>query len=533
MRNKLLTFIMFSLLVTSALTQGIMTSPGATVSNASSKSVSQSIQIQDGNSKANGNVNSDSASVATAQTGGKADSDSISTSQSLGLALNKSKASTNSDSKSNSTAIGTNGGNAISSSDSQSAAVTLASGKSNISTDSQSNVSSRSEAIGTYLGNPIKGKVGGPNYGSQIIDLLLGSLGTGEKAQIVAKKDLDLEGNQIKTNAFTDWKSVFTKTEKDRYHHIKFDAALNSDYDTLTSIPILDLSSKQNQNAQNSQSAQNAQSAQNGNMKSTTIGINWTNMDIVAVDIGMDSQGQLYAVGLDGYLYERILNLWVKVEGDFDLVNIIRVDVGTDATPYVATLTGETYYLSCERKWVLLPGCARDIGAGRGGEVFKIGCVRTQGGFKIYKLICQFNCETCKRCIRYRKRLEYTYKDDGRRCRWFNMDGAGVRIDVDHRGHPFTINDSGAIQFYNGTEWNLIPQTDAFDLSVSNEGIVNYIGSDYSVYRVKPKKYSEDYTKVSILKLTGKSGVAVTTGPYAQPCIISDGYYVNCSYKWQ
>lgn len=249
------------------------------------------------------------------------------------------------------------------------------------------------------------------------------------------------------------------------------------------------------------------------------IKVNWFNTKLKAKDLGVNSQGDLYVVGVDGklYKYEFITDSWSQMEGDFELTKINRVDVNWDGMPYVINEIGETFFLGCDHKWTRLPGCATDIGIGRGGEVFKTGCDRRNTGYGIYRLFCTCPTTCCyKGCMNWRKlsRFSWTHKSDERNCDWFRIEGNGIKIDVAPSGNPYTIDVSGSILSYDGTIWKkVLTPSLAFDLTLSNEGILFYTGQDGKIY----KNINESNGTWSIL--TGEAD-AITAGPFSQPWII-------------
>ena len=120
----------------------------------------------------------------------------------------------------------------------------------------------------------------------------------------------------------------------------------------------------------------------------------WQDTQILANDISIGPQGDVYVAAVDGHLYQYdiIKNKYTKIKGDFDLGSISKVSVSNDGTPYVITASGSTYYLNLANKWIRLPGCASDIAVGNGGEVYKIGCDIRTNGYGIFRL---FNNEVC------------------------------------------------------------------------------------------------------------------------------------------
>jgi hypothetical protein len=249
------------------------------------------------------------------------------------------------------------------------------------------------------------------------------------------------------------------------------------------------------------------------------IKVNWFDTKLKAKDLGVNSQGELYVVGADNklYLYEYLTNSYIHIEGDFELTKIFRVDVSWEGIPYVVTETGDTYYLSCDHKWMRLSGCATDIGTGRGGEVFKTGCDERENGFGIYKLFCNNPVTSDYRgCLNFRKpsNFAWTHKESERTCEWFRIDGNGVRIDIAPNGNPYIIDKNGDIYLNDGTEWRrFATKTKAYDLTLSNDGVLYYIGQDANIYK------SVDEMEGKWIQLEGQ-GIAITAGPFGHPWII-------------
>ena len=190
-----------------------------------------------------------------------------------------------------------------------------------------------------------------------------------------------------------------------------------------------------------------------------------------------------------------------------------------DGTPYVVLLNGETYYLSCENKWERLPGCATDIGVGRGNEVFKTGCDPREGGFDVYKLQCNCKCEVGSeafgRCKRYNKSYKEIAKtkNDEKKCFWLRLEDAGVRIDVSTSGLPYVTRSCGRIYYYNGLNWNHVGALLALDISISNEGNLFAVGTDNKLYKAK---HDDTFTLIEEVEYAK----AVTVGPFNLPFTI-------------
>lgn len=275
----------------------------------------------------------------------------------------------------------------------------------------------------------------------------------------------------------------------------------------------------------NASDAANNEAVDANNLKQTPakklkkVKVNWFNTKLKAKDLGVNSQGDLYVVGLDGklYKYEFLTDSWCLMEGDFELTRINRVDVNWDGMPYVTTDIGDTFFLGCDHKWTRLPGCATDIGIGRGGEVYKTGCDKRNTGFGIYRLYCTCPTTCCyKGCQNWRKpcRFAWTHKSDDWKCEWFRIEGNGIKIDVAPSGNPYTIDVSGTILQYDGTIWKKVAAPSlAFDLTISNDGVLFYTGQDGKIYK------SANESNGTWEVLNGEAD-AITAGPFSQPWVI-------------
>lgn len=280
-------------------------------------------------------------------------------------------------------------------------------------------------------------------------------------------------------------------------------------------------------------------------------------------DLGVNSEGGIVAIGADGklYFYNYDLDTFEEVKGDFLLYGLRRVDFGYDGLIYVVNMAGDTYFLSCNRYWVKLPGCAIDIGTGRGDEVAKIGCddycetLETavcsthidKKSHHVYKLHCDCDCRCCrKRCNIFVKHVFTCDKEHevDRKCYWIKYpygptyDDAGTkklcnftRIDVNSSGHPVVVAQCGSgvgssrlYQFVgaNLNVWRLIfTTTDSNkikDVCGDNLGNIFYIyNSSVYIYNSSNGDYA-----ISLLNTAGNNivpGENISCGPYAQPTV--------------
>jgi hypothetical protein len=113
---------------------------------------------------------------------------------------------------------------------------------------------------------------------------------------------------------------------------------------------------------------------------------------------------------------------------------------------------GRNACLQCKKAWQRLPGLAMDVGAGANGSVWVIGTdpVGTGQDFGVHR---------------------WTGST------WENIDGGGVRIDVDERGNPWLINSAGEIFQRVGDGWEKRPGL-ARDIGIGADGSVWIIGTN-------------------------------------------------------
>lgn len=248
--------------------------------------------------------------------------------------------------------------------------------------------------------------------------------------------------------------------------------------------------------------------------------VNWSNSNFVgASDVGVGSEGHTYVVGLDGKLYSHdfLANTYILVKGNTDIPAISRVNVDTDGIPYVVCTTGDTFYLDCNNNWIQLSGCASDIGVGRGGEVWKIGCDGRAGGFGIWKLFCSCKCDCGneRKCLKY-KLMNYVSNASSikqSKCFWYRVEGGASRLDVTPDGNPWVVTDKGDIYGYDGVNWHYVKGVVGRDIAISNDYMAFVVGLNNAIYSMKK---SDDiiWTEIS------GAGLEISAGPLSQPWIV-------------
>jgi hypothetical protein len=138
----------------------------------------------------------------------------------------------------------------------------------------------------------------------------------------------------------------------------------------------------------------------------------------------------------------------------------------------------------------------RDIGAGRNGTVYAVSTSLYGTSTTDYKL------------YKWAKSLVGVYQ-------WTSVSGAGgVRLDVDPSGHPWVVQASGRVKYYNGSSWATL--SDVIQSSTSHLTKVKDIGigGDGRVYVLSAGKLDADGKNYTVWTWTGSdwSQVKPTSG---------------------
>jgi hypothetical protein len=258
----------------------------------------------------------------------------------------------------------------------------------------------------------------------------------------------------------------------------------------------------------------------------------WFDTRHKALDIDVGSQGDIFTAGIDKkvYYYDHIRNAFSEVDANGfnpNLQGAVRISVGYDGTPYVVTITGETFYLSCDNKWIRLPGCASDISFGRGGEIYKTGCEPKGHGFPVFRLFCTCKSECCtNNCRRFRTNPSYEDGAEKKKCHWFRFEGSGLRIATAPNGWPIVTKSDNSIAMYDGADWRTLGDMQAMDIAVSNEGVLYCVGIDKNLYKLTDEKRG---TYERIMSITDVMNVGV--GPFGLPAVTRCDDHVFTSTK--
>jgi hypothetical protein len=185
---------------------------------------------------------------------------------------------------------------------------------------------------------------------------------------------------------------------------------------------------------------------------------NWQQVPGKARDIGVGANGAVWAVGdiagPGGFaVFRREGAAWAPKAGHGER---IAVDPLGDA--WVVTNTQAILrWDSALKKFVTVPGAARDIGIGSNGVIWIVGNVADGGGYGLLR-------------------------STDRGATWTKMPGSAVRVAVDHRGFAWVVNKGNAIFQWNGTAFVPVAGT-ASDIGVGADGSVWITGTDGSISR--------------------------------------------------
>jgi len=366
-----------------------------------------------------------------------------------------------------------------------------------------------------------------------------------EVAQITAIPDIKANAVEANNGSAIDVKSHYVED-------LKIEAAVNEE----ASLAKQEINKAKAQKEElKRDTSDESRVAQNGVLFGTGMGTKETVKELIYTlmsrticfsDLGVNSEGIIVGVGLDSelYVYDFANAIFVKLETEYHIANLWRVDINYDGVIYVVTRCGDTYYLDCELRWVKLPGCAIDIGAGRSGEIHKLGCdhkgactlpeilggLTTPSSNHVYKLICSCNCKCCdRRCKIFIKK--HTYKTcepaEKRVCYWIRLpndilDGFKeqefTRIDTKITGFPIVTDGKKIWEFIGGDE-NRFPQKPIYthyghgtikDIATDNDGNI-FFATEFKIYILLENGQAKHIKPTSGSEM-GASNISV--GPY-------------------
>jgi hypothetical protein len=184
---------------------------------------------------------------------------------------------------------------------------------------------------------------------------------------------------------------------------------------------------------------------------------------------------------------------WSELHQDYEWTRVtggaLRVAVASDGQPWIVNAAGRIYERWGNR-WILLPGLARDIGAGGDGSIWVIGTNAVPGGYGLWR---------------------WAPGTGG----WQAVPGGAVAISVDPAGNAWVVNANGAIWLYNQSGWHHIPGC-AHDIGVANS-------STPSVWIVSCNPTAGGYA-VDYLDPSTMSWQAVNGEPAVRIAVASNGY---------
>lgn len=266
-------------------------------------------------------------------------------------------------------------------------------------------------------------------------------------------------------------------------------------------------------------------------------------------DLGVNPEGLIVTAGIDGGVFEFkfVEERFEEIPTDQKL-NISRLDINYNGIIYAITRCGDTYYLTCYGKWVKLPGCAIDLGSGRAGEIWKIGCKKYsdlesfshshhQKSPEVFRLMCNYH-NICHKCKKFVKRTFNCDKDENiGTCHWirlpklvFEKIGSEKfipefkRIDVNPLGYP-VVTDGDKIYEYDGetagylTLFDNPNRKEIFDVTSDNYGNTLFVdGKD--TFIIKKGTTTAKAIENSVGVFNEKFILNVSASAYAQPQLI-------------
>ena len=219
----------------------------------------------------------------------------------------------------------------------------------------------------------------------------------------------------------------------------------------------------------------------------------WSLLPGLGVDIAASTNGSVYVLGNNANAVGDFgVFKWNGTSWDGSMYGGgVRIAVDSDGEPWTVTSTGQINRHHAG-SWILIPGGAKDIGAGPNGSVWMIGNTKlnSAGDFGIFK----WNGTS-----------------------WDSVDGGGVRIAVGSDGQPWVVNANGEIYQYRSGSWVYHPGA-AKDIGAGPNGSVWVIGTNQL----------NDTGDCGIFKWNGSSwdtvdgaAVQITVGSDGRPWVVN------------
>ena len=266
-------------------------------------------------------------------------------------------------------------------------------------------------------------------------------------------------------------------------------------------------------------------------------------------DLGVNPEGLIVTAGIQGGVFQFIFvqERFEEIQTDIRL-EISRLDIDNNGIIYAITKCGDTYYLTYNGKWIKLPGCGIDLGVGKEGVVFKIGCKKYSADLEIldnsnnkkssevYRLVCD-NQKICTKCNLFVKRTFNCDKDENiGTCHWIRLPKFVTlentkkiipefkRIDVNHLGYP-VVTDGDNIYEYDGetSEYlKLFENTNKYninDVTSDNYGNTLFVNENNTFIIKKGTSIAKEIEK--LVEVEGeKTLLNISASAYAQPQLI-------------
>jgi len=284
-------------------------------------------------------------------------------------------------------------------------------------------------------------------------------------------------------------------------------------------------------------------------LNSDCIEYNWTDLEIAAIYISVDSYGILYYLDLRGYLYkfEFVGKRSHKIKTTVDSIDDTQGEEVNQDSNYLRNLNkiitghynddifviskyGEGYYYrSIKEKWIKIDGCIMDIALNHNGIVYKLGCDHDENGYRVYRYICDqlsiLDYETDD------PNSFYEFKENDE-CFWFKLDFRAQKITIKNEGTLYFIDHENEVYYFDEKSNNMNKVNTGIkvkDFSISNDGSLFLVGIDQFIYKITINEGEKNDNDIECIK---SNASAISVGPINLPFIISKNGKVLFSSKF-
>jgi hypothetical protein len=206
--------------------------------------------------------------------------------------------------------------------------------------------------------------------------------------------------------------------------------------------------------------------------------VTWTRLPGTAVDISINSDGQVYVVAPDGtpWRWDAVEQRWRKMSGNF-----VRISAAEGNRPWAISSEGVVFRYN-GLWWENKDTDVADVAADTQGNVY---IAKVTGEIKKWNAL---------------------------RSEWRPIEGTAFRIALDMAGNPWGVGRDGSIRAYDGTAWTTMPGR-AIDIAVGGNDTVVIVDAEGQI-----RTWSETGRSWRIVAgISGATATAATPdgGPWA------------------